>query len=187
MKVRPLLAKHAVPMLISILFLSPARAAERLSLDAARAALSQALKDAGREAQRAEAVRGVVGCLPAFQAPDQWVCPLRVADLDEPMPTTFLRTNKGWRVIEKGASPACAPIAVASAAFGQRVQAEIDAGEGLFTSERGFGRDRKGPYRVMCRYVVGDVEDDQTLWVAYVWHDGDRYIIDADVERWPLP
>lgn len=60
----------------------------------------------------------------------------------------------------------------------------VDEGAGYFTDKRGTLRDRKGPYRLMCRYDVSMAARGKYLYLTYVWHDGSRYVIDPDVEVW---
>ncbi len=145
-------------------------------------------------------IRQLLGCIPAFRQPENvrlcatadegsndfvYSLPFRLADgrwnlvLDE---TGIPATVEG----------ACAPPDVAQSALrGLRndaslsVTGEIDDGEGLFTADRGMLRDKKGPYRLMCRYEAVTGFGTKYLIITYVWHDGSHYIIDPDIEAWP--
>ncbi|WP_354442557.1 hypothetical protein [Ottowia thiooxydans] len=149
---------------------------------------------AKRAPERAGTVKvdRVLGCLPGLkEKPGVWVCPVIHAGNAKPLAWTLVRQGSQWIARDKDAEPACAPLKVAEAAFRQklsnqklRVTGEVDDGAGLFTSDRGITRKERGPYRLMCRYEVdtGLVED--ALFLTYVWHDGQKYLIDSDVERW---
>ncbi|MBH1966099.1 MAG: hypothetical protein I8H77_17270 [Comamonadaceae bacterium] len=134
----------------------------------------------------------VLGCLPGLkEKPDVWVCPVIHAGNARPLAWTLVRQGSQWIARDKDAKPACAPLKVAEAAFRQkfndqkiRVTGEVDDGEGLFTSDRGITRQDRGPYRLMCRYEVDTGLMDDALFLTYVWHDGQKYLIDGDVERW---
>jgi hypothetical protein len=36
----------------------------------------------------------------------------------------------------------------------------------------------------MCRYEVSTTLGSKYLYITYVWHDGNQYVIDPDVEVW---
>ncbi|WP_267549358.1 hypothetical protein [Rhizobium rhizogenes] len=97
---------------------------------------------------------------------------------------------------QTGAPPeidgACAPLDIAQDALRKlrgdaklRVTSEVDDGAGIFTTQRGMLRNKKGPYRLMCRYEVAAGSGKKDLVIAYVWHDGTRYVVDSDIEVWP--
>lgn len=136
-------------------------------------------------------VERILGCLPAHQVKGVWVCPVQVAGQKHVFEFNFERPVGQWRLREQDTQPACAPYATAEAAFrqqeghqGLKVKGSVDEGSGLFTDQRGMLRDRRGPYRLMCRYDVAKGSTDW-LYITYVWHDGQHYIVDADVEKWP--
>ena len=136
-------------------------------------------------------VERVLGCLPAHQRKGVWVCPLLQPGHAEPIEASFQQRQGRWAALDDDARAACAPLRVAEAALRQldsnprlKVTGEVDDGQGLFTDQRGMLRKERGPYRLMCRYEVDTGWRDDALYITYVWHDGERYIIDADVEKW---
>jgi hypothetical protein len=144
-------------------------------------------------------IREFFGCIPAFGKPMTIrLCALKVEGTDFVQIIPFRFADHSWLVVldRTGRPPetegACAPIDVAQAELRKlrrddklRVIREVDDGEGTFTAERGLLRDRKGPYRLMCRYDVVVGSGKQALLIAYVWHDGVHYIVDRDIEAWP--
>jgi hypothetical protein len=179
---------------ISLLFLHTSVWAQLPTLEEAQKGVNQVLFARTNDATRKLKINKVLGCLPAFKQPKgTWVCPLEYESDNEVRQSsfTFKNTPQGWQAQQSDAKPACAPLAIAELAFRQtygqpqlKVKGEVDDGEGLFTSDRGMTRNRKGPYRLMCRYEVQTISNPDALFLTYVWHDGEKYIIDADVERW---
>ncbi len=154
--------------------------------------LQQAI-DAVRKGKR---IGKMLGCLPAAGKPAAVVCVLQASGSASYQELPFRYDGGRWRlVLDESGSPAeigaaCAPLKVAEAALrkirgdgGLRVTGSVDEGEGTFTDARGVSRNRKGPYRLMCRYNVS-AAGGEYLYLAYVWHDGSRYVIDPDVEIW---
>ncbi|WP_211231788.1 hypothetical protein [Ottowia thiooxydans] len=147
---------------------------------------------AKRAPNRTVKVERVLGCLPGFkEKPGVWVCPVIHAGSERPLEWTLVRQGSQWIARDDDAKPACAPLKVVEAAFRQRlsnqklrVTGEVDDGEGLFTSDRGITRSERGPFRLMCRYEVDTGFVKEALFLTYVWHDGQKYLIDSDVERW---
>lgn len=144
-------------------------------------------------------IRESLGCVPAFGKPvTVRLCALTAEGQDFVQELPFQLADGRWDVVlDKTAQPpategACAPVDVAQAAFRKsrddtklRVADAVDDGEGIFTTERGVLRNKKGPYRLMCRYEVVTGAGKKYLFIAYVWHDGSRYIVDSDIEVWP--
>lgn len=133
----------------------------------------------------------VLGCIPASAPKGSWVCPVQIANRDHINDLTFRNTEKGWELLEEEGTPACAPLPVEEKVYRQvlgdksiHVTGEVDDGEGLFTDERGMMRNKKGPYRLMCRYEVATSTNPDALFITYIWHDGENYIVDHDWERW---
>lgn len=144
-------------------------------------------------------IRELLGCVPAFGQPETVrLCATMAEGRDFVDSLPFRFDNGRWDVVldQTGAPPtiegACAPLNIAQTAFrklrgdaGLNVIGEVDDGEGLFTDERGMLRDKKGPYRLMCRYEVGTGFGNKYLIITYIWHDGSHYVVDPDIEVWP--
>ncbi|MCB0352024.1 MAG: hypothetical protein KDD64_00815 [Bdellovibrionales bacterium] len=67
---------------------------------------------------------------------------------------------------------------------GIEVKKEDDPNGGTFTDERGFSRENKGPYRLMCRYFVDDFLGKDRLYITYIGTKAGEYFMDSDIEIW---
>ncbi|TIX87784.1 hypothetical protein [Rhizobium sp. P44RR-XXIV] len=140
-----------------------------------------------------------LGCVPAMGQPATVrLCMLTAEGRGFVQDLPFRFVGGRWEVVldQTGAPPeidgACAPLDIAQDALRKlrgdaklRVTGEVDDGAGIFTAERGMLRNKKGPYRLMCRYEVAAGSGKKDLVIAYVWHDGTRYVVDSDIEVWP--
>ncbi|TXI03886.1 MAG: hypothetical protein E6Q76_13275 [Rhizobium sp.] len=144
-------------------------------------------------------IRAFLGCVPAFGKPmTVRLCALQAQGAELVQTVPFRLADHRWQVVldRTGRPPemdgACAPLDVAQAELRKlrgddklRIVREVDGGEGTFTTMRGMLRDHKGPYRLMCSYNVVTGTGAKGQLIAYVWHDGARYIVDPDIEAWP--
>lgn len=173
-----------------------ARASSETALSPTKGQLQQALDRVKPGLPR---IREFLGCVPALGQPvTVRLCTLLGEGLDFIQSLPFRLAGERWEVVldQTGTPPeidgACAPLDVAQTVLRKlrgdaklRVTGEVDDGEGTFTAERGVLRDKKGPYRLMCRYEIVAGSGKKDLIIAYVWHDGAHYVVDSDIEVWP--
>jgi hypothetical protein len=177
----------------ALLFVTDVGAQSIPSIEQAQRGVDEVMLARTKDPKRGLKVLEVLGCLPSMKNPKTvWVCPIKIdAPSGNILKFTFQKSPDGWRALIEDAKAACAPLAEAERAFKQmrpggkfKVKGEVDDGEGLFTTDRGTLRDKRGPYRLMCRYEVETASNPDALFITYVWHDGNSYVIDTDVERW---
>ncbi|MFK0161278.1 hypothetical protein [Rhizobium sp. NPDC090279] len=176
--------------------MAQARAASETALSPTKEQLQQALDRVKPGLPR---IREFVGCVPAFGQPATTrLCSLTAEGRDFIQNLPFRLAGGRWEVVlERTGTPpeidgACAPPDVAQTELRKlrgdaklKVTGEVDDGAGTFTTERGVLRNKKGPYRLMCRYEVVAGSGKKDLVIAYVWHDGTHYSLDSDIEVWP--
>jgi hypothetical protein len=173
------------------LAISAAAQAQSLSLEEAQKGVDANM--AGTTSITKFKVTNVLGCLPGWKTKkDIWVCALMTANQSgKPIQVTFQKTELGWQALGNDAAPACAPIRLAETHFRRlfaqpnlQIKSEVDDGAGSFTANRGLTKPyREGPYRLMCRYKIQHGAQPETIFFTYLWHDGEQYTIDADVEQ----
>lgn len=147
--------------------------------------------------QKPVTINSIPACFPALKHDSNFtVCMIngKSGNDSSSEPIAFQRVGKVWQVAgngERTVEPACPPISEAqielrkiSGLADLVVLREIDEGAGSFTTDRGMTRDNVGPLRLMCRYDTKSSLNPDRLYITYCWRDGDKYLIDKDVEIW---
>jgi hypothetical protein len=139
-------------------------------------------------------VTEVAACFPALDHPPSLVCLVRYehykADL---LPLSVQRSARGFVIVldsnheSADLEPACPPLEEAQRFLraARRYQLTVDGfsggPSGIFTDDRGFLRERKGPLRLACAYTMA-TEIGRCLVLMYVWRKSGAYVFDADFE-----